>query len=274
MAKSQPRQVIVNDKQALRVRDHVREGQELSSRHKSASAAELSAWIQKAVSLLLMLDAKVATPSGDGILSHSYWELVQRVSDFKKLEGDASTRTDWIEAAFLQSLSTFQVIGDCIDVSPENLVVTDDKQLNPYFPSKAAPVEPYQVFVLMPFNEPWSNRIWQSHLKPIVEGLETDPPTRCLRADDLYGHDVLLDIHRMIQTSHVIIADITSRNANVFYELGIAHAIGKKVVLMSQSTKDIPFDLLRFRHILYEDNSDGYARLSKQIQGALLEALA
>lgn len=77
----------------------------------------------------------------------------------------------------------------------------------------------------------------------------------------------------MIETSHILIADITTRNPNVFYELGIAHALGQKVILMTQNKDDIPFDLLRFRHIIYEDNSDGYEVLRAGLEGALTEAL-
>jgi hypothetical protein len=68
-----------------------------------------------------------------------------------------------------------------------------------------------------------------------------------------------------------VVADITGRNPNVFYELGIAHTYGQRVVLLAQGTEDIPFDLQRFRHILYEDNSDGYKALERGLKGALLE---
>ena len=121
-------------------------------------------------------------------------------------------------------------------------------------------------FVLMPFSARWSNRIWRL-IREVVEdwGLE------CLRADDLYGQDVMEDIWWGINTARVVVADITGRNPNVMYELGLVHTVGKSFVLLTQSVKDVPFDLLRFRHIVYEDNADGYEKLRRQLPGHLRE---
>jgi hypothetical protein len=50
----------------------------------------------------------------------------------------------------------------------------------------------------------------------------------------------------------VLIAELTSRNANVFYELGLAHALKKPVVLVSSNEADVPFDLHHIRVIYYD----------------------
>ena len=71
--------------------------------------------------------------------------------------------------------------------------------------------------------------------------------------------------------SSVIIGDVTGRNANVLYELGIAHTVGKPFVLLAQSDKDIPFDLRTHRHIIYEDNEDGYKVLRTRLRAHLKE---
>jgi hypothetical protein len=55
----------------------------------------------------------------------------------------------------------------------------------------------------------------------------------------------------------VIATELTSKNANVFYELGLAHAYQKPVVLVSSNTDDVPFDLRHIRVILY-DNEDPF----------------
>lgn len=149
-----------------------------------------------------------------------------------------------------------------------------EERINPYFSSSGQEVRHHQVGVLMPFGESWSNRIWYNHLKPIVEELNIDPPPTCIRASDFHGHDVLHDIYHMIETSHAIVADITKHNPNVFYELGIAHSLGKPVILLTQSVDYIPVDLQRFRFIIYEDNSDGYKLLKTGLEGALLEVFA
>jgi len=118
-----------------------------------------------------------------------------------------------------------------------------------------------QCFVLMPFSEEWSDRIWNKHIRKII----TDFGMTCLRADDLYGINIMQDVWKNIYESRIILADITGRNPNVLYELGIAHAIGKDVIILSQSENDIPFDLRHLRHVIYQDNSNGYDMLDKKI---------
>ena len=133
--------------------------------------------------------------------------------------------------------------------------------IEPIFKARNTRVEEKSVCVLMPFTESWSDRMWSKVLMPTIRGLGLQG----VRADDLFGHDVMEDIWEMINTSEYVIADISGRNANVFYELGIAHTLGKKVILLTQSTDDIPFDLNRYRHIVYEDNIDGAEYLSTQL---------
>lgn len=85
---------------------------------------------------------------------------------------------------------------------------------------------------------------------------------QCLRADDIWEHDaVIQDIVSLINRSGIVVCDCTGRNPNVFYEAGIAHSIGKDVVLISQSVEDVPFDLKHLRFVLYVNNAVGRARL-------------
>ncbi|MEW6619628.1 MAG: hypothetical protein AB1422_09910 [bacterium] len=122
------------------------------------------------------------------------------------------------------------------------------------------------IFVLMPFSTNWSERVWKKHIRPSVTGLDLTPPLICQRADDLCGQDVMIDIYESIVKAKIIIADITGQNPNVFYELGIAHTLGKRVILITQDVKEIPFDLLRFRHIIYSDNSEGCEKLKETLK--------
>lgn len=141
--------------------------------------------------------------------------------------------------------------------------------VDPIYAGRDTRVVEGQCGVLMPFMEAWSDRIWSKCITPYL----SDVGFSALRADDLYGRDVMEDIWEMILSSEVIIADITGRNANVFYELGLAHAIGKIVILITQNKDDIPFDLNRYRHVIYEDNADGYETLRDGLAGALNEVL-
>lgn len=77
----------------------------------------------------------------------------------------------------------------------------------------------------------------------------------CNRADDIWENATIIqDIVDLIDRSAIVVCDCTSRNPNVFYEIGIAHTLGKEVILITQSADDIPFDLRHLRYIRYYPN--------------------
>ncbi|MGH8216331.1 MAG: hypothetical protein ACREPZ_11655, partial [Rhodanobacteraceae bacterium] len=89
---------------------------------------------------------------------------------------------------------------------------------------------------------------------------------QCLRADNIWDHDtVIQDIVSLINRSHIVVCDCTGRNPNVFYEVGIAHCLGKEVILISQQEADVPFDLRHLRYLRYLENSEGRACLTEQV---------
>ena len=62
-----------------------------------------------------------------------------------------------------------------------------------------------------------------------------------MRGYDLFGAEVVIDeIWSCIKNADVVIADCTSRNPNVFYEIGIAHTLGTPVILITQDIEDVP----------------------------------
>ena len=123
-----------------------------------------------------------------------------------------------------------------------------------------------EAFVLMPFTLGWSNRVWQR-----IKEISHEQNFGCKRADDIYGHNILEDIWTAINESAVIIADVTGRNPNVMYEVGIAHTLGKSVILLTQEVNDIPFDFRGYRHIDYTDDVDGFAKLTRELPNFLRE---
>jgi len=73
------------------------------------------------------------------------------------------------------------------------------------------------------------------------------------RADDLYGpRPIMLDVQESILRADLLLCEMSGRNPNVFYELGLAHAIGKPVILVSRDEEDIPFDLRHLRVLTYQ----------------------
>ncbi|ANK84458.1 MULTISPECIES: nucleoside 2-deoxyribosyltransferase [unclassified Rhizobium] len=69
--------------------------------------------------------------------------------------------------------------------------------------------------------------------------------------EQLYSETMMERIYRQIDAADFVIADMTGRNPNVFYEVGYAHAKGKLCTLLTQDTADIPFDLKHHRHLVY-----------------------
>ena len=89
---------------------------------------------------------------------------------------------------------------------------------------------------------------------------------RCLRADDIWNDAIVIqDVVSLICESNIVVCDCTGRNANVFYEIGIAHTLGREVILITQNAADIPFDLRHLRFLPYLNNGEGREKLSASL---------
>jgi hypothetical protein len=154
-------------------------------------------------------------------------------------------------------------IGDeIINLERLNRIV----RLNPIFQGRDFMLNRSLVFVLSPFREPF-NTIFVDHIKPTVEAIEG---VTCLRADDIYDNKPIIeDIWRSINEAHIIISELTDRNPNVFYETGIAHTVGKEVVLITQNMDDVPFDLRHLRCIVYEYTPRGIQILETNLRNTI-----
>ncbi len=73
----------------------------------------------------------------------------------------------------------------------------------------------------------------------------------------------------LIDRSRVVICDCTGRNPNVFYEAGIAHTLGREVILITQSEHDVPFDLRHLRYVRYLNNAEGRRALIAALQNRM-----
>jgi hypothetical protein len=96
---------------------------------------------------------------------------------------------------------------------------------------------------------------------------------KCIRADEVQKpNNIVKDIARKLKTAEVVIADLTGQNPNVFYELGVRHALGGKTIILSQSLNDVPFDLRSIRTIIYDTKTpSGNDATKKQIAKFLQE---
>jgi hypothetical protein len=143
-------------------------------------------------------------------------------------------------------------------------------KINPIFKGRDFFKNDNLYFVLSPFKDPF-NIIFNDHIKPTIEQI---PNSICLRADNIYGNKPIIeDIWKSINEAKIIIAELTDRNPNVFYEVGVAHTVGKEVILITQSMDDVPFDLKHLRCIVYEYTPRGCKMLEDNLTNTIRQII-
>ncbi|MCD7763708.1 MAG: nucleoside 2-deoxyribosyltransferase [Lachnospiraceae bacterium] len=123
------------------------------------------------------------------------------------------------------------------------------------------------VFVITPFNEDFL-ALFEEFKQKFGTLYEFT------NAGDLDNQqNILKDIVEGVATADVIIADLTGLNANVFYELGLAHAMGKKVIIITQDIDELPFDIKSYRanqySLQFNKLPDLITELNKLLNGAI-----
>lgn len=100
-------------------------------------------------------------------------------------------------------------------------------------------VDSPRAFVIMPFSESWSSKVLSNMIHPAVK----DARLEYARGDTTVRvGDLTTNIWNEILRSGIIIADVSSPNVNVFYELGLVHAVGKDTILVKRDDADLPAD--------------------------------
>lgn len=126
-----------------------------------------------------------------------------------------------------------------------------------------------RCFVLMPF-APKFREVYSEVYKPVCAANDLD----CWRVDEIARPgSITRDIVEGIIDAEVVIADLTSQNPNVFYELGIAHSVGNKTIMTAQSLDDVPFDIRSYRVVLYKQTIAGSRQLAADLDRAIKELL-
>ena len=124
----------------------------------------------------------------------------------------------------------------------------------------------------MPFTEQFTE-YYHSIIKPVV----AEAGLKAVRSDEIYTtHTIVHDIWNSICKARLVIADVTSKNANVNYELGLCHAIGVPTILIADKIEDVPFDYRHRRCILYDSKKIEWENrlqkvLKKTIEAAMFE---
>ena len=127
---------------------------------------------------------------------------------------------------------------------------------------------PPSAFVVMQFT-PQFDELFEDVIRPVCDDLEIE----AYRASDIYRPGVIIqDIIQGLAESHVVIAEITPANPNVFYELGYSHALHKPTILLAnrEETASLPFDLSGFRVIFYDNTIRGKNGVESDLRRHLL----
>lgn len=119
------------------------------------------------------------------------------------------------------------------------------------------------AFVLMPFEKSFDD-VYKLGIKAAAE----ENGVKAQRVDEQIFNDSILNrIYRQIEQADFIIADMSDKKPNVFYEVGYAHALKKKCILLTKSVDHIPFDLSQHRHIIYDGS---VSKLKEQLSADIM----
>jgi hypothetical protein len=122
-----------------------------------------------------------------------------------------------------------------------------------------------EVFVVMPFTQVWSNDVFIKMFKPGIE----DAGFAVSRGDSIVRvGDLGTNVWRSITQAGLIVADVSVPNPNVYYEIGLADALGKPVFLFKQDTVTLPADFggVHYYEYVLTELTAGRQRLSTELK--------
>ena len=124
------------------------------------------------------------------------------------------------------------------------------------------------VAVMMPFSVEFTP------IYDVIKAVCEEVGCPALRVDEIYGPTKIInDVFSAIAQSRLVVCDLTGKNPNVLYEAGLAHALGRDVILLTQNKEDVPFDLQQIRFISYVRNNEGFESLRSELKWSLNAAL-
>lgn len=228
---------------------------------------------KKALVALTDTGRDVVAPSSPAARPRALREAFRNVEDFRKVEefykGKKLPEDEFFENTLHREFSIpRERIRSFIDTFTSNLnylhaFTPDRSSPGPTVEQDFRPTEPDlpgpsdtgagrqfldTCFVMMPFGE-WMDTYYREIFVPAIREAGMEP----VRADELFSTgSVIEQIWEQISRAKVLLADLTGKNANVFYELGLAHAANKPVVFTTGILEDVPFDLRHLRVAIYD----------------------
>jgi len=175
-------------------------------------------------------------------------ETIERIAKELDIADFEFSRTHWA----IKSRDLFRVLlrhASSKRKQPKVFSLSDPEQ-----------IEPLLVSAMMPFS-PQFDQVYRA-----LQQVSEQYGLKCRRADDIWENPaVMQDVVSLIDKSRIVICDCTGRNPNVFYETGIAHTLGREVILITQAESDIPFDLRHLRYVSYLNNGEGLRDLQLKL---------
>jgi hypothetical protein len=118
-----------------------------------------------------------------------------------------------------------------------------------------------EAFVVMPFGQPWSSQVFTDLFKPAIEAANfvVSRGDTIVRVGDLGTN-----VWRSITQAGIVVGDVTVPNPNVYYELGLADALGKPTFLFKQVGSALPADVngVHFYEYALDDLASGRTLLT------------
>jgi len=133
--------------------------------------------------------------------------------------------------------------------------------INPVFQIRQFSEREAGCLMVMPLEAYWSDPIWNC-VKHTLEGLNYK---YLHRAYALNEEGTLENTWQAMNEVDWIIVDLTYRQPDVFYILGIAHTLGKDVLMITQHERDIPLELRKFNYLVYDNNLAGLEKLQIEL---------
>jgi hypothetical protein len=126
------------------------------------------------------------------------------------------------------------------------------------------------IFVAMPLSSDL-DAVYERYIKPIASELGLTVK----RGDEVGqpGQSIIEDIWSAIQSARIVIADCTTGNRNVCYEIGLAHATNRPTILITNCMEDVPFDLRFRRVIVYEKTPTGMQKFRTRLVDAIVSLM-
>lgn len=199
---------------------------------------------------------------GRGYSLNTYDKYIEALNFFQQTAGSLTIK---------RVIAVKHLIGldEAID-STNPIAASDAILVTPVFPTPKQDKQfQCDIFVIMPFAD---------EFKPIYDDIIVqvgrELNLRVVRGDDFSSNYHIMDeIWFATYNSQIVIADCTGNNANVFYELGIAHTIGKPTIIITQSIESTPFDVQSRRIIHYENTIPGAKQLATELKNSIARIL-